>query len=174
MTPELIAQAAKLRGLLARHQQRLILTESCTGGWLAASLATLPGISQWWCGSLVVYRCGSKQQWLKIDSAILEDPAIGPVSELVTTQLAQQALVHTTEADVSIAVTGDLGPGISEEKDGRVFCALSQRGHSQIFTATTRLLRPAPRDASDITARVARLEEASQWVLSRSIEWLER
>jgi len=122
----------------------------------------------------VVYRCGSKQQWLSIDSAILDDPAIGPISELVTTQLAQQALAHTTEADVSVAVTGDLGPGISPENDGRVFCALSERGSSQVLNANTRLLRPAPRDASDITARVARLEEASQWVLNRTIEWLAR
>ena len=174
MTPELIARAAALRDLLVRRQQRLILTESCTGGWLAASLATLPGISQWWCGSLVVYRCGSKQQWLGIDSAILDDPAIGPVSQLVTRQLAEQALARTAEADVSVAVTGDIGPGVAAENDGRVFCALLRRGAREALQANTRLLRPAPRDATDITARVARLEEASGWVLDRTIEWLER
>ena len=172
MNTYLIASASKLRDALANRQQRLVLAESCTGGWLAASMAALPGVSQWWCGSLVVYRCASKQQWLEISGAVLDDPAIGPVSETVTVQLALQALTHTSEADISIAVTGDLGPGVSVEKDGNVFCALAKRGDPSIRKAHTRLIRPAPRDAEDIAARVARLEEASQWVFDRAIEWL--
>ena len=172
MNTRLIARASKLRDLIASRQQRLVLAESCTGGWLAASMAALPGISQWWCGSLVVYRCGSKQQWLGISSTVLDDPAIGPVSEFVTAQLALQALAHTSDADISLAVTGDLGPGVSTEKDGIVFCALAKRGDPIIRKAHTRLIRPAPRNAEDIAARVARLEEASQWVLDHAIEWL--
>ncbi len=172
MSPQMLARAATLRDLLALRKQRLVLTESCTGGWLAASLATLPGISQWWCGSLVVYRSGSKQQWLDIDAATLDNPAIGPVSAWVTTQLAQQALARTHEADLSIAVTGDIGPGAAPEKDGRVFCALAERGCEAPLKAHTRLLSPTPKDTSDIAARVIRLEEAGQWVLNCTIEWL--
>ena len=172
MNTNLIASASKLRDLIATRQQRLVLAESCTGGWLAASLAALPGISQWWCGSLVVYRCGSKQQWLDINDLVLDDPTIGPVSEIVTIELAQQALAYTSEAHISIAVTGDLGPGVSLEKDGIVFCAMAERDNNNILKAHTRLTRPSPRDAKDIAARVARLEEASQWVFDRAIEWL--
>lgn len=172
MNTNLIASASKLRDVIAGRQQRLVLAESCTGGWLAASMSALPGVSQWWCGSLVVYRCGSKQQWLGISEAVLDDPAVGPVSELVTMQLARQALAHTSEAHISIAVTGDLGPGVSPEKDGRVFCALARRGDANIFKAHTRLISPSPLDATDIAARVARLEEAGQWVFARAIEWL--
>ena len=172
MNTNLIASASKLRDLIATRQQRLVLAESCTGGWLAASLAALPGISQWWCGSLVVYRSGSKQQWLDINKLILDDPNIGPVSEIVTIELAKQALAHTSEAHISIAVTGDLGPGVSLEKDGIVFCALAERDNSNMLKAYTRLTRPASRDAEDIAARVERLEEASQWVFDRAIEWL--
>ena len=174
MNAQLIEQAALIRDLLTHRQQRLILTESCTGGWLAASFAALPGISQWWCGSLVVYRCGSKQQWLGIDPAILNDPQIGPVSELVTRQLAQQALQHTTEADLSLAVTGDLGPGVAADKDGRAFCALADRETGDIFQERLQLRSATPRDASDIAGRVARLEEASLWVLQCASRWLER
>ena len=173
MNSNLIARASKLRDLVDNRQQRFVLAESCTGGWLAASLSALPGISQWWCGSLVVYRCGSKQQWLGISSAILDDPDIGPVSERVTTRLALQALAHTSEADLSIAVTGDLGPGVSPEKDGLVYCAAAERGGTEILNAHTRLIYPAPRDVTDIARRVARLEEASQWVLDQAIEWLQ-
>ncbi len=172
MNPQLIARATLLRNELVRRQQRIVLTESCTGGWLAASLAALPGISQWWCGSLVVYRCGSKQQWLGVDAKLLDDPDIGPVSEQVTAELARRALVQTSEADLSLAVTGDLGPGVAAEKDGRVYCALAERNSAEEFRSQTQLQEPAPLDASDVTARVARLEEASLWVLERCIRWL--
>ncbi len=173
MNPQLIARATLLRNELVRRQQRLVLTESCTGGWLAASLASLPGISQWWCGSLVVYRCGSKQQWLGVDASLLNDPEVGPVSEQVTVELARRALVLTSEADLSLAVTGDLGPGVAAEKDGRVYCVLADRNRTEEFRSQTQLQEPAPLDASDVTARVARLEEASLWVLERCIRWLE-
>lgn len=172
MNTHLIDRAAKLRDALVRRQQRVVLVESCTGGWLAASLATLPGISQWWCGSLVVYRCGSKQQWLDISGSILDDPSFGPVSEIVTEQLARQALKHTPEADLSLAVTGDLGPGVSPAKDGIVYCALATRQGNTVFQAHTRLTLPAPRDAADISARAARLGEASQWVFDCALQWL--
>ena len=172
MNLNLIDRAVKVRDAIARRQQRLVLVESCTGGWLAASLSALPGISQWWCGSLVVYRSASKNQWLAIENEILNDPSIGPVSELVTTKLAHQALKHTMEADISIAVTGDIGPGASSEKDGRIFCAFAQRGVANILKAETRLIQPAPIDSADVPARVARLEEASLWVFDRALEWL--
>lgn len=172
MNSNLIASASKLRDKIASSKQRLVLVESCTGGWLAASMASLPGASQWWCGSLVVYRCGSKQQWLDISRTVLDDPSIGPVSELVTQQLARQALVHTPEADMSLAVTGDLGPGVSLEKDGIVYCAMATRRDAEIDHAQTRLVSPAPCDATDIARRVARLEEASQWVLECALKWV--
>jgi nicotinamide mononucleotide (NMN) deamidase PncC len=122
---------------------------------------------------LVVYRRGSKQSWLEISGAVLDDPAIGPVSALVTTQLAQQTLARTPEASLSIAVTGDLGPGVPVEDDGRIFCALAKRDDSRILERHTRLIRPAPLDAFDIAARIDRLEEASLWVFDCAIEWLD-
>jgi nicotinamide-nucleotide amidase len=172
MNSNLIGCAAKLRDQIASRELRLVFAESCTGGWLAASMAALPGVSQWWCGSLIVYRCDSKQQWLGIAGAVLDDPSLGPVSELVTRQLAQQALRRTPEAGISLAVTGDLGPGVAAEKDGRIFCAMALRGTAGVLQAQTRLNRPAPLNASDIAARVARLEEASEWVFEIAIEWL--
>ncbi len=171
MNNNLVARASRLRDIIAARKQKLVCVESCTGGWIAASMATLPGISQWWCGSLVVYRSQSKHEWLGIEESILDDPHIGPVSEQVTIELATQALLHTSEAEISIAVTGDLGPGVAFDKDGRVFCAIASRGGA-LWKAQTRLTQLAPRDASDIDARVARLEEASSWVLDQAINWL--
>jgi len=173
MNTNLIDRASRLRELIASRQQQLVFVESCTGGWLAASMAALPGISQWWCGSLVVYRCSSKQQWLEISGTVLDDPNIGSVSELVTVQLAERALARTLEADISIAVTGDLGPGVAPEKDGIVFCAMAKRGDKTVLKSQTRLTHPSPHDGADIAARVARLEQASQWVFDCALEWLQ-
>lgn len=172
MNTELVGCASKLRDLIANRRQRLVFVESCTGGWLAASMASLPGISQWWCGSLVVYRCGSKQQWLDISAATLDDPNIGPVSEIVTSQLAQQALEHTREADISIAVTGDLGPGVEPHKDGIVFTAIAFRQPALVLKANTKLKSPPPESSQDIERRVARLHEASQWVFETAVNWI--
>lgn len=179
MNAHLFELAQQLRDQLVQKQSRLVLVESCTGGWLASSLAALPGISQWWCGSLVVYRSESKAIWLGIDRQLLKDPAIGPVSPQVTLQLAQRAILHTPEATLGLAVTGDIGPGVAPEKDGRVYCALcseedlSNKSLAEARQAQTRLKCPAPLDAQDIARRAARLEEASAWVFARAIEWLQ-
>ncbi|MCA9159342.1 MAG: CinA family protein, partial [Planctomycetales bacterium] len=72
--------AISLRDLLASEQCRLVLVESCTAGRVAATLGELPGISQWLCGSLVVYRNASKSAWLGVPDSLLDDPQQGPVS----------------------------------------------------------------------------------------------
>ena len=170
MHTRLIELAVQVRDAVASQNHRIVFVESCTGGWLAASMATIPGISQWWCGSLVVYRCGSKHRWLGIENSLLDDPLIGPVSLQVTQQLAERALERTAEADLAVAVTGDLGPGVIPEKDGIVYFALAKRDQSIVITANTRLTRPTPRDSTDIAARVSRLEEASAWIFEQTLQ----
>ncbi len=173
MNEQLLQSALRIRDWLERNAQRVVLVESCTGGWIASSFACIPGISQWWCGSLVVYRCGSKEQWLGINPHLLSAPDIGPVSAVVTKLLAEQALKHTSEADLAIAVTGDLGPGVPVEKDGKVFGALCFRRNHQIHAFETRLALPPPIDSQDIPRRQERLLAAAQWVLRQTCMILE-
>ena len=66
---DLQAKAEVVATRLAERQERLVLAESCTGGLICATLATIPGISQWLCGSSVVYRETTKRDWLGIDDA---------------------------------------------------------------------------------------------------------
>lgn len=158
---------------LARHiaralQQagkRLVLVESCTGGNVAAALTAIPGISSVLCGSLVVYRNASKQQWLHISSSLLDDPNLGPVSAAVTMALAQNAMTATPEADWSCAVTGHIGPGAPALLDGQVFCVIQHR-HQRPIVAHRRLTAPPPVDNQDLAGRSVRLHEATSWVLS--------
>lgn len=154
-----------LRDKLAECGWRIVFAESCTAGRVAASLSVLPGISQWLCGGFVVYRCDSKAQWLDVPSALLADPAVGPVSREASRMLAIRALARTPEASVAVAVTGDVGPGAASQTDGRLFCAAQLR-HSGLIERSFMLQSSAPVDALDVAARVRRLEEATDCVLA--------
>src|SRR5580658_9124836 len=94
--------------LLSQLRMRLVFAESCTGGLAAASLARIPGISEFLCGSAVVYRLDTKMRWLEVPESMLID--VGPVSEPVARSMAEGVLAKTPEADLSASVTGHLGP----------------------------------------------------------------
>lgn len=186
--------AIGLRDQLASAQLRLVLVESCTAGRVAACLGLLAGISQWLCGSLVVYRSASKSAWLGVPQDLLEDPLQGPVSAAASSWLATAALDQTPEADLCIAITGDVGPGAPPATDGWIFLAAARRPARQQEVLTPqqqmlaaaleqplapvclvkewqqRLANPAPRDSSDIAGRQARLEEAAKWTLKFATE----
>lgn len=160
--------ALAIRDGLQRSQHRIALAESCTAGRIAATLGILPGISAVLCGSLVVYRNDSKSRWLGISPKILDDPQIGPVSERCSKELALAVLDRTPEADWSLTITGDIGPGAPAETDGMVYCALAGRAEKSTesdpmsyWTRTIHLQCPAPADESDYTARERRIQEAT-------------
>ena len=155
----------QVRDALAACKGRLVLAESCTAGGVAAALAVVPGISNWLCGSFVVYRNESKAQWLGIPRDLLDDPHIGPVSAQVTKLLALQALQATPEADLAASVTGHIGPGCPPELDGQVFFCLVKRSDGQTIESSLRLTSAAPQDEHDLDRRAARFEEATVWVL---------
>ena len=175
--------AISLRDVLATEQCRLVLVESCTAGRVAATLGELPGVSQWLCGSLVVYRNASKSAWLGVPDSLLDDPQQGPVSESASRWLARAALERTPEASMAVAVTGDIGPNAPPATDGCIFLAAAIRvgpSEKSVNTSTNadaikiseqqlRLVAPAPRDNSDIAARQTRLEEATRATLSFAI-----
>ncbi len=167
--------ARQLRDLLSQRAQRIVLAESCTAGRIAATLSVLPGISQWLCGSFVVYRNASKTAWLGVPESLLDDPRFGPVSREASRALASAALQHTSEADWSIAITGDVGPGASPATDGMIFLACAAREQTTPRPENAReericLAAPAPRDAEDIRARLTRLQEATEHALQFAIQ----
>lgn len=152
----------KVRDGLRARSDRLVLAESCTAGLVAAELGQIPGISEFLCGSMVVYRTPTKTAWLGISTALLENPEIGPVSAQVTVALAEAILARTPEATVAAAITGHLGPGSPAALDGKVFCAFARRSESD-FPAKWRgfqLSSPAPADNDDLPRRSARQKEA--------------
>ncbi len=140
--------AANVVSELARRGERLVLAESCTGGLAAAGLATVPGISDWFCGSAVTYRTQTKIEWLGVDAVTIDDHS--EVSQETTREMALAVLERTPEAIWSAAVTGHLGPSAPEGMDGRIYVAVARRSakkalvvveRKEVLTATSRQSR---------------------------------
>lgn len=138
-------QAKELADVLASHQIRIVLAESCTAGLAAASLAQIPGISDWLCGSAVTYREATKQAWLDVSASDLRD--YSAVSEPVAVQMALGVLNLTAEADVSGSITGHLGPGAPPELDGVIYVAVARReqGHAVLLEVQRATLKEKDR-----------------------------
>lgn len=153
----------RLRDRLRDRGDRLVLAESCTSGLVAAELGKIPGISSFFCGSMVVYRTQTKSDWLEIPASLLEDPSMGPVSREATSSLASAMLRNTPEATVAAAVTGHLGPGAPKGMDGQIFYAVEFRASDrpnkqEQFKLTT----AAVSGEEDLAGRSARQVEATR------------
>ena len=159
------AAAKSLVDLLRDRDLRLVLAESCTGGLVSASLAAIPGVSQWLCGSAVTYREATKVAWLALDSKLIEE--YSAVSAEVTDAMARQVLDRTPEATIAMAVTGHLGPNAPPPLDGVVFMAIAWRDAEVLESRTDRLRLAA-------NGRSSRQREAAARVLGESTDRLRR
>lgn len=117
--------AGRVAERLAAANLKCVFAESCTGGKMAAAITTVPGISNSFCGSAVTYREATKTEWLQITPSTIQKYTAE--SEQVTIEMAVSVLEKTPEADVSIAITGHLGPGEPEPIDGVIFVCVVER-----------------------------------------------
>ena len=169
-TEKLSTIACEVLALLKQTGQRLVCAESCTAGLVSATLAGIPGASNSFCGSAVVYRNATKSGWLGVPPAVLDDPTRGDVCEETAILMAQGVLAMTPEASVSVSVTGHLGPGSPPGLDGAVDIGWAVRDPTRstpliVLSQRVQLEEPAPVDAQDIASRVARQTEATLRVL---------
>jgi nicotinamide-nucleotide amidase len=167
---KLTAFASRVVKQLRAQNVRLVLAESCTGGLAAALLARIPGVSEFLCGSAVVYQVETKTRWLRVSRRLLRNP--GPVSAEVASAMAAGALRATPHADVAAAVTGHLGPGAPPSQDGLVFLAFAQRvaGESPHIVVKKLELTTEPddRDSEKLQKRLRRQRSAAVHLL----EWI--
>jgi PncC family amidohydrolase len=128
--PDSVAELSKLAQEVAvalrSSGRQLVLAESCTAGLVAAALGSVPGISENFCGSAVVYQERTKTKWIDVRPETLR--TFGAVSEETAREMAQEVLEKTPFADFSAAVTGHLGPEAPADLDGVVFVAVNARG----------------------------------------------
>jgi PncC family amidohydrolase len=150
--------ANRLIDALRDRGWRIVFAESCTAGLVAATLAEIPGVSEFLCGSAVTYREQTKHLWLGVEQAALDQYTA--VSSHVTAAMAEHVLNKTPEATIGVAVTGHLGPDAPAELDGVVFISTAVRGSQQ--TQTTRITLSS-------TGRVPRQREAAEAVLATAV-----
>ncbi len=102
----------------------LSTAESCTGGYIASKITSVPGSSAYFLGSVVAYDNEIKKNWLGVPASDIE--AYGAVSEKVVTAMAEgvKQKMGTTYA---IATSGIAGPdgGTAEKPVGTVWIAVS-------------------------------------------------
>jgi nicotinamide-nucleotide amidase len=129
---------------LRRTDATVVTAESCTGGLVAACLTHGKEASSCFQGSFVVYTKQQKHRALGVDEELLREQ--GAVNSEVAIQLAEGAL-RQSQASLSLAVTGILGPDPDEDgnQPGIVYLALARTG------APTEVVRhdfsPSPPDS---------------------------
>ncbi|MEJ5302809.1 MAG: competence/damage-inducible protein A [Bacteroidales bacterium] len=111
------------RMLLAR-KATLCTAESCTGGYIAHLITTIPGSSQYYKGSVVSYANEIKENLLGVSNNLLHE--YGAVSRPVVEAMAAGAR-NLLKTDYAIAVSGIAGPdgGTVEKPVGLTWIAIA-------------------------------------------------
>ncbi|HMO14411.1 MAG TPA: CinA family protein [Pirellulaceae bacterium] len=116
--------ANQVAKLLASRQLRVVYAESCTGGLVAGCLSHVSGISNWLCGSSVVYQEQTKVSWLGIDATCIDK--FTSTSREMSEAIARQVLTSTGQADFALGVTGHLETNASPQ-GAYVWCVICSR-----------------------------------------------
>jgi nicotinamide-nucleotide amidase len=121
LTPQ-VAAAAAVHALVDR-KETLATAESLTGGWVAATIVEIPGVSAVYRGGLVVYATELKHALAGVPEDLLADR--GPVDPDVALALAAGAR-ERCGADWGLATTGVAGPDPQDGKPvGLVYVAVA-------------------------------------------------
>jgi nicotinamide-nucleotide amidase len=104
----LVPLARRLGARLKKRKLSLTAAESCTGGWIAQAVTSVPGSSDWFDRGFVTYSNEAKKEMLGVRASTLSRH--GAVSEETAREMAAGALKHSA-AHVAVAVTGIAGPG---------------------------------------------------------------
>lgn len=110
--------------MLKTESLTIATAESCTGGYLAHRLTSVPGSSEYYWGSVVSYHNDIKKGALKVSEKTLE--TYGAVSEETATEMAV-GVRKKFKTDIGISTTGIAGPdgGTKEKPVGTVWMAIS-------------------------------------------------
>ncbi len=113
--------------ILKEKNQSLGTAESCTGGYIAHLLTSIPGSSEYYKGSVVAYANEVKESVLGVSGDSLK--LHGAVSEAVASEMAL-GLRKKLGVDWAVAVTGIAGPdgGTSEKPVGTTWIAVAGPG----------------------------------------------
>lgn len=109
---------------LKLHKLTLATAESCTGGYLAHRITSVPGSSSYFKGSVIAYDNQVKTQVLSVEKTLIDQ--YGAVSQEVVEQMALNVR-KLMKTDLGIALSGIAGPegGTEDKPAGTVWIAVS-------------------------------------------------
>lgn len=109
---------------LLNNGATMATAESCTGGFIAHSITSVPGCSAWFKGSIVAYSNEIKTKLLKVNPTdLLEN---GAVSQIIVEQMAE-GVRESLNVDYAVATSGIAGPdgGTTDKPVGTVWIAVA-------------------------------------------------
>ena len=112
--------------ILLQKNQTMGTAESCTGGYIAHLITSVPGSSAYYKGSIVSYSNEIKEKVLGVSSSTLQTE--GAVSETTVKEMVTGALA-ALQTDYALAVSGIMGPdgGSEENPVGTIWVAAGNR-----------------------------------------------
>lgn len=114
--------------LMTAQGKSISVAESCSGGYVAHLITSIPGSSNYFKGGVVAYDDQIKIDVLGVKVQTLED--FGAVSEETVTEMAKNVRKRF-KTDIGIAISGIAGPdgGTDEKPVGTIWITLAD-GHS--------------------------------------------
>jgi nicotinamide-nucleotide amidase len=142
---------------LSAQNAKVSFAESCTAGLLSAELASAPGASNVFSGSIIVYANELKKSLLGVSAEILQSD--GAVSEECAIAMAK-GIRSLLQTDYAVSVTGIAGPegGTAVKPVGTVWIGLSECSgtfarHFILRGGRNRIRRIAALNALDLLRR---------------------
>ena len=116
--------AEVLGKLLLQSKKSLATAESCSGGYIAHQITSIPGSSAYFKGAIISYDNAVKIEQLNVPENIIE--SFGAVSEACVSTMANNVR-KLLKTDYAIATSGVAGPGggTPEKPVGTVWIAVS-------------------------------------------------
>lgn len=112
--------------LLAENNKTVSTAESCTGGYIAHLITSVPGSSRYYKGSVIAYANEIKENILGVEKQTIKK--YGTVSEQTVIEMGKSSL-KKFDTDYSIACSGIAGPdgGTEQKPVGTVWIAVSSK-----------------------------------------------
>jgi nicotinamide-nucleotide amidase len=112
---------------LRNNKKNLAIAESCTGGYIAHKITSVPGSSDYFAGSITPYQNEIKIKILGVNEATIANH--GAVSEQTVTEMAVRVR-ELFGSDYGLASSGIAGPGGGSDQKpvGTIWIACSDEG----------------------------------------------
>jgi nicotinamide-nucleotide amidase len=124
--------------LLSARNETMSTAESCTGGYMAHLITSIPGSSKYFKGSVVSYDNEVKENVLNVSDETLQ--TFGAVSKETVKEMLKGAL-DVLKTNYAIAVSGIMGPdgGSAEKPVGTVWIAVGSKSFDKLRIETQKL-----------------------------------